>query len=141
LDLRQITYFVALFEEGSVTRAAQRVHVVQPALSTQIAKLERELNHKLFERAPKAMEPTAAARTLFRLVRPILRDLAQAREQMALLSSTVSGRVTVGVLSSLASSIVPTVLARFAAAFPQGRSVDGGRLHYHLYRLRERRPA
>ena len=43
MDLRQISYFVALFEEGSVTRAAQRVHVVQPALSMQIAKLEREL--------------------------------------------------------------------------------------------------
>ena len=53
MDLRQISYFVALFEERSVTRAARRVNVVQPALSMQIAKLERELEQKLFERLPK----------------------------------------------------------------------------------------
>jgi LysR family nitrogen assimilation transcriptional regulator len=55
---------------------------------------------------------------LHRLVQPILRDLALAREQMARLSNTISGRVTIGVLSSLASSVVPSVLARFATAYP-----------------------
>jgi LysR family transcriptional regulator, nitrogen assimilation regulatory protein len=75
MDLRQISYFVALFEEGSVTRAARRVNVVQPALSMQIAKLELELEQKLFERLPKKMEPTAATRMLYRLAQPILRDL------------------------------------------------------------------
>jgi LysR family transcriptional regulator, nitrogen assimilation regulatory protein len=119
MDLRQIAYFVALFEEGSVTRAAQRLHVVQPALSMQMAKLERELEQKLFERTPKSMVPTTAARTLYRLVNPILRDLANAREQMARLSSTISGRVTIGVLSSIASSVVPDVLARFVSAYPE----------------------
>jgi LysR family transcriptional regulator, nitrogen assimilation regulatory protein len=119
MDLRQISYFVALFEEGSVTRAAQRVHVVQPALSMQIAKLERELEQRLFERRPKVMEPTAAGRTLYRLVQPILRDLAQARTQMKQLSKTVSGRVSIGMLASLTSSIVPAALARFTQAYPQ----------------------
>jgi len=119
LDLRQISYFVALFEEGSVTRAAQRMNVVQPALSMQIAKLERELDQRLFDRQPKAMVPTAAGRTLHRLVQPILRDVAEARAAMARLSESVSGRVTVGILSSLAMSVVPSVLARFSAAYPQ----------------------
>jgi LysR family transcriptional regulator, nitrogen assimilation regulatory protein len=119
MDLRQISYFVALYEEGSVTRAARRMNVVQPALSMQIAKLERELDQKLFERLPKAMAPTAAARTLHRLVQPILRDVAHARERMAKLSSTISGRVTIGVLSSLASSVIPTVLNRYTAAYPE----------------------
>ena len=119
MDLRQISYFVALFEEGSVTRAARRVNVVQPALSMQIAKLERELDQKLFERLPKSMEPTAAGRTLHRLVQPILRDLVHARAQMKQLRTTVAGRVTIGVLSSLASSVVPAVLARFAETYPE----------------------
>jgi LysR family nitrogen assimilation transcriptional regulator len=119
MDLRQISrILLPLFEEGSVTQAARRVHLVQPALSMQIARLERELDQKLFERMPKAMEPTAAARTLYRLVQPIPRDLALAREQMGAAVQHISGRVTVGVLSSLASSIVPSVLARFAAAYP-----------------------
>ncbi|KMO11683.1 LysR family transcriptional regulator [Methylobacterium platani] len=119
MDLRQISYFVALFEEGSVTRAAQRMNVVQPALSMQIAKLERELDQRLFERQPKAMVPTAAGRLLHRLVQPILSDVAEARATMAQLSQSVSGRVTAGILSSLSMSVVPSVLARFAATYPQ----------------------
>jgi LysR family transcriptional regulator, nitrogen assimilation regulatory protein len=119
VDLRQISYFVALFEEGSVTRAAQRMNVVQPALSMQIAKLERELDQRLFDRQPKAMVPTAAGRMLHRLVQPILRDVAEARAAMAGLARSVSGRVTAGVLSSLSMSVVPSVLARFSAAYPQ----------------------
>ncbi|HET9147194.1 MAG TPA: LysR family transcriptional regulator [Acetobacteraceae bacterium] len=119
MDLRQLSYFVALFEEGSVTRAAQRVNVVQPALSMQIGRLERELGQKLFDRTPKAMEPTTAGRALYRLTRPILQDLAAAREQMARLSrAPIFGRVSIGVLSSLASSVVPDVLARYGTAHP-----------------------
>jgi DNA-binding transcriptional LysR family regulator len=119
MDLRQISYFVALFEEGSVTRAAQRMNVVQPALSMQIAKLERELGQRLFDRQPKAMVPTAAGRTLHRLVHPIQRDVAEARAVMARLSQAVSGRVTAGILSSLSMSVIPSVLARFAVAYPE----------------------
>lgn len=119
MDLRQISYFVALFEEGSVTKAARRMNVVQPALSMQIAKLERELDQRLFDRLPKEMAPTAAARTLHRLVQPILHDMALARQHMMNLSKTVSGRVSIGILSSLANSVVPSVLARFSGAFPQ----------------------
>jgi DNA-binding transcriptional LysR family regulator len=102
-----------------MTRAALRVNVVQPALSMQIAKLEREFGQKLFERLPKSMVPTAEGRTLYRLVQPILRDLAQARTHMKQLRSEVSGRVTIGVLSSLASSVIPAALARYAEAYPQ----------------------
>lgn len=119
MDFRQISYFVALFEEGSVTRAARRVNVVQPALSMQIAKLEGEVGQKLFDRLPRSMAPTAAGRTLYRLVQPILRDLAAARTHMKQLCDTVSGRVTIGVLSSLAISVLPAAIARFAVAYPQ----------------------
>ncbi len=77
MDLRQITYFVALFEEGSVTRAANRLNVVQPAVSMQIARLERDLGQVLFERRSKAMVPTSAGRTLHRLVLPVLRPQAR----------------------------------------------------------------
>ena len=118
MDLRQISYFIALYEEGSVTRAAERVHVVQPALSMQIAKLERELGQILFDRQPRAVVPTVAGRALHRLVRPILDDVAAAHAAMARLSTAVSGRVTAGILSSLTMSVVPGVLLRFAEAHP-----------------------
>ena len=67
MDLRQIQYFIALFEDGSVTRAAKRLNIVQPALSMQIAKLEDELHQQLFERNAHGMAPTAAGRLMYRL--------------------------------------------------------------------------
>jgi LysR family nitrogen assimilation transcriptional regulator len=110
LDLRQINYFIALFEEGSVTKAAHRLHVVQPAVSMQISRLERELGQKLFERTPRSMVPTAAGRTLHRLVLPVVRNLSVAHEQMARLSGVVSGSVTMGIPTSLATSLLPGML-------------------------------
>lgn len=79
MDLRQIQYFIALFEDGSVTRAAKRLNIVQPALSMQIAKLEEELRQQLFERSAHGMSPTAAGRLMYRLFLPIMRDIAHAR--------------------------------------------------------------
>jgi len=67
MDLKQIHYFIALFEDGSVTRAAKRLNIVQPALSMQISKLEAELHQPLFERGPHGMTPTEAARLMYRL--------------------------------------------------------------------------
>lgn len=119
MDLRQITYFVALFEEGSVTRAANRLNVVQPAVSMQIAKLERDLGQRLFERRSKAMVPTSAGRTLHRLVLPVLRSLTVAQEHMAKLSGVVCGHITIGILASLAASFVPDMLIAFARRYPE----------------------
>jgi len=119
MDLRQINYFIALFEEGSVTRAAQRLHVVQPAVSMQIARLERELDQKLFDRTPKSMVPTAAGRTLHRLVLPVVRNLSLAHEHMARLSGVVSGSVSMGMLSSLTTSLLPSILIGFAEEYPE----------------------
>jgi len=119
MDFRQITYFVALYEEGSVTRAAHRLNVVQPAVSMQIAKLERDLNQKLFERQSKAMVPTVAGRTLYRLVVPVLHSLTLARGHMAKLSGVISGRITIGMLASLAVSFVPDMLITFARDYPE----------------------
>src|ERR1700757_3065173 len=67
MELKQIRYFIALFEEGTVTRAARQLNIAQPALSMQIAKLETEIRQKLFERGPHGMPPTEAARLMYRL--------------------------------------------------------------------------
>jgi DNA-binding transcriptional LysR family regulator len=127
VDLRQISYFIALFEEGSVTRAAQRLHVVQPAVSMQISRLERDLGQKLFDRLPRSVVPTAAGRTLHRLVLPVMRNLSLAHEQMARLSDVVSGSVTIGIPTSLATSLLPAMLRRFTEAYPEieVKVVDG----------------
>ncbi|GAA0518818.1 hypothetical protein CDO46_20560 [Pigmentiphaga sp. NML030171] len=119
MELRQIQYFICLFEEGTVTGAARRVNVVQPALSAQIVKLEEELGQKLFIRSARGMEPTEAGRRMYQLYLPILRDLSQAREQMTLRSGEVGGEVVVGMISSLAESVLSEALTDFARAYPK----------------------
>ena len=118
MDLRQLEYFVCLYEEGNVTRAARRLNVVQPALSMQIAKLESEFGQKLFERSSHGMLPTEAGRTMYRLFLPVLRDMANARQQMTNLGGSISGRVSVGLLTSVTHSILSDSLAHFAAQYP-----------------------
>src|SRR3984893_14626447 len=82
MDLKQIQYFIALFEDGSVTRAAKRLNIVQPALSMQVATQEAELHQPLFERGAPVLAPPAAARVMYRLFLPIRRVLAHARQQL-----------------------------------------------------------
>ncbi len=119
MDLKQIQYFIALFEDGSVTRAAKRLNIVQPALSMQIAKLEAEVGRPLFERGPHGMTPTDAARLMYRLYTPIMRDIEHARVQLSRQDMIVTGRVSLGMVASETESVLAESLARFNALFPQ----------------------
>ncbi|WP_244817379.1 LysR family transcriptional regulator [Caballeronia sp. Lep1P3] len=119
MELKQIQYFIALFEEGTVTRAAKRLNIAQPALSMQVAKLESEVRQTLFERGPHGMAPTEAARLMYRLYTPIMRDIDNAREHLSRRDVIVTGRVSLGMVSSEAQSVLPESLARFDALFPQ----------------------
>jgi LysR family nitrogen assimilation transcriptional regulator len=118
MDLKQISYFIALFEDGSVTRAAKRLSIVQPALSMQIAKLEDELHQQLFERNAHGMAPTAAGRLMYRLFLPIMRDLAHARQQLVQRDEVVTGHVSIGLIASVTESVLADSLSRFHARYP-----------------------
>jgi LysR family transcriptional regulator, nitrogen assimilation regulatory protein len=118
MDLKQIQYFIALFEDGSVTRAARRLNIVQPALSMQVAKLEEELNQQLFERSVHGMSPTATGRLMYRLFLPIMRDIAHARQQLLQRDEVVTGHVSIGVIASVTESVLADSLSRFHARYP-----------------------
>ena len=119
MEFRQIQYFVCLYEEGSVTRAARRLNIVQPALSMQIAKLEEEIGKALFVRNPKGMEPTAEARRMYRLFLPVLGDYARAREQVLQTTSELSGQVRIGMIESLAKGVLVDALLEFSDKHPK----------------------
>lgn len=119
MEFRQLKYFVCLYEEGSVTRAAQRLNIVQPALSAQIAKLEEEFGQLLFERTPKGMKPTDAGHQAYRDFQPLLSGLYRARQSMIDRVGEISGRVAVGLIASATTTALPNVLRFFADNHPQ----------------------
>ncbi|HVK94881.1 MAG TPA: LysR family transcriptional regulator [Noviherbaspirillum sp.] len=118
MEFRQVQYFICLFEEGTVTRAARRLNIVQPALSMQIAKLEEELGQQLFERTKQGMVPTAAARRMYRLFLPVMRDFSHARTQVTSTDGEISGHVNIGLIASITEGVLAETLSAFSTRYP-----------------------
>ncbi len=112
MDLKQLKALVTVVETGSVTRAGELLHLVQPAVTRQIGALERELGVALFERTRHGMRPTAAGLSLAERARRALTELDRARAELAPAPGTVAGLVTVGLLESTAELLAePLVTA------------------------------
>jgi DNA-binding transcriptional LysR family regulator len=94
VSLAQIEYFVAVAEEGHVGRAAQKLHVAQPAVSRQIRRLEDELRAPLFMRTPRGMRLSEAGAIFLRHAREILAGIEAARGAI----QRASHRAPVGVI-------------------------------------------
>ena len=118
VDLRQIQYFLSLFEEQSVTRAARRLNIVQPALSMQIAKLERDVGKPLFTRTPRRMIPTPAAEEMYRLFLPLMSEFSRARDRVMHSGDTLTGHVRIGMVPSIGQHVLPDVLGKFVKRHP-----------------------
>ncbi|PZS32940.1 MAG: LysR family transcriptional regulator [Pseudonocardiales bacterium] len=97
MDLRQLSYFVVVAEEGQVTRAAARVSVAQPAVSAQIRHLERELGETLFHRDPRGVSLTAAGEALLPHARAALAAAERGRATIMSLRGMLHGRLRIGV--------------------------------------------
>ena len=97
MDLRQLSYFVAVAEEGQFTRAAARVSVAQPAVSAQVRRLERELGEPLFHRDQRLVRPTAAGEALLPHARAALAAAERGRDAIASLRGMLYGRLRVGI--------------------------------------------
>lgn len=119
MEFRQIQYFISLYEEGSVTRAARRLHIVQSALSMQMAKLEEEVGQRLFVRSPQGMQPTAEGRRLYQLFLPVVTDFQRAREQIVEATGELTGEVRVGMIATIAQGVLVDALMEFSPAHPK----------------------
>ncbi len=113
MDRRELEYFLAVVEHGSVTAAAQALHIAQPSLSQALRSLERELGVALFRRLPRGMRPTPAGEALVRPARQVLRGFEGADAAVRAVSGLLAGRLDVAVVSAL--SVVP--VAGFVTAF------------------------
>jgi DNA-binding transcriptional LysR family regulator len=101
MDLRQLEYFVAVAEERNFTRAAARCHVVQSALSAQIARLERTHHVALFHRTSRSVRLTPAGDLLLPRARQLLQAAEVTRAELAALSGVVTGRLRIGMVGSV----------------------------------------
>src|ERR1700730_8322300 len=112
MEPRHLRYFVAVAEEGHVTRAAERLGIQQPPLSQQIRSLETELEVQLFRRKPRGMELTQAGEALLAEARVILDRVEHAAAATRRTARGEAGRIGLGFTSSASfHSLVPRVIA------------------------------
>jgi LysR family hydrogen peroxide-inducible transcriptional activator len=113
-SLKQLRYFVALAETGGFGRAAEIVHVTQPALSQQIKELETILGVELVERLPRGVRLTRAGREVLERSRRIMAEVADL-ERAARMTRGLSGRLRLGVIPTVAPYLLPLALTRLRA--------------------------
>lgn len=118
MDLRQLSYLVALAEECHFTRAAAREHIAQPALSQQIRRLEEEVGVTLVERTTRQVTITHAGQVLVARARRILGEIDAASAELAALRGMESGRVGVGTMHTMGPIDVSLPLAIFHERHP-----------------------
>lgn len=118
LRFRQLQAFHAIVETGTVTAAAARLGISQPGLSNLLAQLERETRVLLFERRKGRLVPTPEADVLFREVDTVVRGLEHVSQAVTDLQNKQAGQLQVASQHSMSFSLLPRVIARFAADRP-----------------------
>jgi DNA-binding transcriptional LysR family regulator len=119
MELQQLRYVIAVSETANFTRAAEQCHVVQSALSHQIAALERELGFTLFARTSRRVQLTSAGEAFLPAARQCVEAAERAVADAAAAVGEVRGRLAVGVIPTVTGIDVPAVLRRFRKAHPQ----------------------
>jgi DNA-binding transcriptional LysR family regulator len=119
IELRHLRYFIAVAEEGHITRAAERLGMQQPPLSQQIKAIERELDVQLFRRKPRGVELTDAGRALLSYAQNIMTNLDRALETTRRTARGEQGRMRVGITpTSPFNPFVPQVIRAFRELYP-----------------------
>ncbi|MBK5416069.1 nitrogen assimilation transcriptional regulator NAC [Pseudomonas sp. TH31] len=112
MNLRRLKYFVSIVDVGSLTQAADILHIAQPALSQQLITLEAEFHQKLLIRTQRGVIPTEAGLALYRHAQIILRQVEQARQDVGNVSQALCGQVSVGLVPGTAASALAVPLLK-----------------------------
>ncbi|HEY3468738.1 MAG TPA: LysR family transcriptional regulator, partial [Amycolatopsis sp.] len=118
MELHQLAYFVAVAEEGTFTRAAERLHVAQPGVSAQVRRLERELGQELLDRSGRTVRLTDVGAAALPHARAALAAVRGVREAVDELAGLVRGQVAIGAVTSAGPVGLPDLLARFHERYP-----------------------
>src|SRR5471032_3006725 len=119
MDLRQLRYFVGIVQAGSLSRAADHLHVAQSAISHHLASLEAEMTKPLVTRGPKGIALTEAGTILYRHAEAILRHVEFAKQDAMSTMAVPSGHVAVGFPAALSAILGYELFERVRSAYPQ----------------------
>lgn len=118
LKTRQLLLLIALDEQRNIHRAADELHMTQPAASKQLKDLEEMLGVELFDRLPRGMRPTIYGETMIRHARMALTSLSLAHDDIVALKSGLAGQVEVGVIMAPSMSLLPRAISRVKQQAP-----------------------
>ena len=131
MDIRQLTYYAAIFEHRNLSRAASHCNVAQSAISHHLANLETELGVTLFLRKPRGMEPTAVGIKLYEHSKQILRAVQSAEQDIKQQSERIEGDIAIGLPYSVMKAIGLPLMQTVLKDYPNVRlsiveSLSGG---------------
>ncbi|MES2322104.1 MAG: LysR substrate-binding domain-containing protein [Pseudomonadota bacterium] len=119
MELRQLRYFVAIVDHGSLSRAALVLHVAQPALTQQLRQLEEELGAKLLHRSAQGVLSTDAGKVFYEHAQAILKQVSDARSAVTQSTTRPSGSVTLGLPHSISGALALPLLKAARASYPE----------------------
>jgi DNA-binding transcriptional LysR family regulator len=119
VDLTQLRAFVTVAQEGNLTRAAERLHLTQPAVSLQIKSLQAELKLQLFARTPTGMALTEDGAKLLPYAEKVMASVAELRQGADALLTTLSGKLAIGTILDPEFTRLGAFLKRLVETYPQ----------------------
>ena len=125
MELRVLRYFLTIAREGSITNAANVLHVTQPTLSRQIHDLEEELGQRLFVRGSRNMRLTAEGMILRKRAEEIISMVDKTEAEFHSMSNVMSGDIYIGGGETEAVKLIAQIVCELRTAYPE--------IHYHLY--------
>jgi len=139
MEIRQLERFLAVIENGSLSAAARHLGLTQQALSTSISKLEKEIDLRLFDRAPGGItKPTPYGRALVRHARSQIAAIGRAEQELHAIHDAMGGTITIGIGEAFASEITASAVTRLHSMRPEIRiNLIEGYSELLLERLRE----
>lgn len=143
MKLQQLKFFVAVYEDGSFSAAADRVNATQSGLSMHVSQLEKRYGVQLFDRSSSGVTPTETGRNFYREAVEVLAAAARAEDRLVHLSKALVGDIHVGLMPTFTRAVLSPALLRFKTEYPDvrlsiseaysgalGREVAEGRLDF-----------
>lgn len=119
MDIKQLTYFQTIAEEGNITKAAERLHMAQPHLSKQLKLMEEELNVKLIERNTRKFQITDAGQKLWHRARQMTELMESTVKELKDFNEGLQGTLSIGTISSSGDILLPQRICSFNKKYPK----------------------